>query len=245
MITTRHDINFVLFSEQDFETRVPVSAVLKILMSAPAILRPTHYGLNEAEEPIEDLEDVIDMVVMKGRPKVGRRFGGAVLRAGDGCTYQLQWAKMQDPSLPFFMGSLPLEPSELLQPRITAVYELLTKLIPVVDAVYGEVRNMAMPYADAPIDLWTRLPDIPAVSIYGLPYVKMFGEDNVLEASFLVIRRLSGGRYWLEAARSILEPVAEEVKAAVRSHLGEDAFMQGRKRFYKRSRAPLLHGLQA
>jgi hypothetical protein len=88
------------------------------------------------------------------------------------------------------------------------------------------------------VNLVKRLPDIPAVSIYGQPYVNMFGEDKLRRAPFQVIDQLPGGLYWLEASNSILEPVGEEAKASIRAHLVEDAFSSGGKRLHRTGRAP-------
>ena len=235
----RQDIRFALYSEQDFEKPGAVGRVLEHLMSAPLGLRPTHYGYNEANEPITNMDAVVEMAVGGAASHAqGQRLGGVLLRSGQSCGYQVQWAKMDAPSFSLFFGSLERKAPPSLEPRIAALYDLLKSIASIVQAVYGEVRDMSTPYSGVPVNLTKRLPDIPAVSIYGLPYVSMFGEQNLRKAPFHRIEQLVGGRYWLEASESVFERVAEETKAAIRSHLGEDAFASDGKRLYRTGRAP-------
>lgn len=228
----------MLYSEQDFEAAANVRPIVEQLMSVSLGLRPTHFGYSKADLRITDLEAVIGMAVGGARSRrEGQRLGGVLLRSGQCCEYQIQWAKMHLPNLSVFLGSMEREPIQTLQPRLAALTELLRKLVPQVGVVYGEVRDMSTRYAETPIDLFTRLPDIPAVSIYGPPYISLFGEDNIRKASFHRIERLPSGQYWLEAGKSVLEPVCEEARAAIRSHFGEDAFMSSGKRLYRTGRA--------
>jgi len=234
----RKDITFVLYSVLDFEKREIVEQVLANLMSAPLPLRPTHYGRTEADQRISDLNDVVDLIVGVRRPPTeGERFGGVLLRSGR-CSYQVQWSKMRKPSMPFVLGSVDRELIESSPAQVSALCDLIKKLVSAVSSVYGEIRDMSNPLSDIPIDLWKRLPDVPAISIYGLPYVAMFGEDRLRDAPFCHMDHLPGGQYWLEASGTLLEPVPEQTKAAIRSHLGEDAFMSGGKRLYKTGLAP-------
>jgi hypothetical protein len=237
--TGRQDLRFVLYSELDFESADSVRPIVEQLMSAPLGLRPTHYGYGEADQRITDIEAVVTMAVGGARPKKeGQRLGGVVLRSGQCCESQIQWAKMEFPTLAFFLGTMEREPLHTLQPRIAALQELLRNVAPIAGVVYGEVRDMSTPHSEIPISLFTRLPDIPAVSIYGSPYISLFGEDKIRKAPFHRIERLSSGQYWLEAGKSVLDPIGEDARAAIRSHLGEDAFMSGGKRLYKTGRAP-------
>jgi len=234
----RNDIAFVLYSVLDFEKRDTVERVLETLLSAPLPLRPTHYGHSEADQRISDLKDVADLIVGVHRSATqSERFGGVLLRSGR-CRYQLQWSKMRKPSMPFLLGSVDRELIESSPAQVSALYDLIKKLVFEVTAVYGEIRDMSSPFSDMPIDLWKRLPDLPAVSIYGFPYLTMFGETRLRDAPFCYMEQLSGGQYWLQASGTLLEPVSEQTKAAIRSHLGEDAFMSDGKRLYKTGLAP-------
>lgn len=238
----REDILFCLYSEQDFESRRVVQAILEVLMSGPAFLRPIYFGHNAANQRIAKLEDVVDALVgndlredAAGRP----RLGGAVFRpAPYRIDYQLAWSKTHTPKLPVFFGSFRIKPLESFQSRIADICQLLKKLANVMDAVYGEVRNLTTPYSDVPIDLFTRLPDIPAICIYGRPYIQMFGEKTICKAPFTVIERLAGRGFWLQSVSSVLDPVPEGTKAAIRLHFGADAFMSGGKFLYRTGRAP-------
>lgn len=115
--------------------------------------------------------------------------------------------------------------------------ELVAALVGIVRPVYGEIRNMSHPGAGMPLDLKLRLPDVPWASIYGPPYVQMFGRDKVLSAPFF--RVVERGEYLVAyLSESPFGPDDEGRRAAIRSYLGERSFMTGPRWPYRDGVAP-------
>ena len=230
-------IDFVLYSLRDFESPSVVAPIVECLLRAPLGFRVTHFGRDDANRRIGSADEIVRVVT--GPPgRSGPRLGGALLRSGSACEYQIQWAKMASPSFSLVIGSMSREPLATQATRLGALEDLVRQLTQVVDPVYGEIRDMSTLHAGAPIDLKTRLPEIPAVSIYGEPYVRLFGEECVRGAPFRSITLLDRHHYWLRASVSVIEPVDAVAGAAIREHFGEDAFMSGGRRLYRTGRAP-------
>ena len=236
MTPARQDIRFALFSTLDLESPAALRPVIDDLLRAPVGLKPIQYGRDEPNLPIRDARDVVSAATV-GVSTSGLRNGGISLKAGSAVSYNIRWSKLADPTFSLVFGSLQRDPAESLQARLAAWCDLVRELVRTCDAVYGEIRDMSAPFANMPFDLRTRLPDIQPVSIYGAPYVRLFGE-KLATAPFHRIERLPTGHYWLEAGDSILTPISEDAKSDIRRHLGEDAFMSGGKRLYRTGLAP-------
>jgi len=117
---------------------------------------------------------------------------------------------------------------------------LIKNLAADVQAIYGEIRNTAYPGWDLPFDLKIRLPDVPWVSIYGLPYIQHFGLERILTAPFNSVAQLSEGLIWAQATPSAFEEITESRKKIIREHLGDESFMSGGRWRYKTGSAPVL-----
>lgn len=211
-------------------------------MSASGPLRPTKYGTFEASLEIGNMEEVVSEFVGSKETNRGQLRGSSlVLGSGQSCEFQVQWTKSERPSFSMVGGHLM---TDLIRgsPEILPEYlRILKALVPVVKPVYGDIRSMATEGWDAPWNLALRLPDIPYVSIYGPPYVSLFGDRAIESAPFLCVEKLDEGFYWLEAAESVFTAVPEERKAAIRAHFGEEAFMAGLKWRYVTGKAPVFN----
>jgi hypothetical protein len=220
----------------DFEATSVVGPLVATLLDTPLGLRPTHFGYDEPHLPIKAADEVAALVV--GRKAVGQRMGGVSLGAGSIGYYQVRWAKLHRPVFSLVFGDFERAALQSAPLRLDSLLRLIRQIVPIVHAVYAEIRDMSAPNSEVPVDLLTRLPEIPAVSVYGPPYVEMFGESKLLHAPFRRIERLTVGYYWLEATDSIFEPPTMDEAARIRQYLGETAFMSGGKRLYRSGQAP-------
>jgi hypothetical protein len=219
---------------KDFDDPKYAEDVLRVVAAAPAKLRPTKYGAFQAELPIDGLGPLVEML---GNRAAGPGYGsaGSLVLAAKGCQYQLQWNRIPGlPSFPFVSGQV-LGPDD--GDRLAALMTLAKDLVPVLNPIYGDIRSMRVAGWDTPFDLKVRLPDIPNISIYGPPYIELFGRERIESAPFQSIERLGKSHYWLEAA-PLTEVVNDDAKRRIREHLGADAFMAGRQWRYKSGHAP-------
>jgi hypothetical protein len=80
-------------------------------------------------------------------------------------------------------------------------------------------------------DLQQRIPDVYWVTVFGAPYIGMFGEEKLLSSPVYHSDRLSNGSVMLQLTEELSDverqPEAIElVRSAVKTHLGQDAFFQ-------------------
>jgi hypothetical protein len=170
--------------------------------------------------------------------ETGEKEGHLILECGGGGNYQFSWRKSSSPSFSLAGGEVPFSVLRRNPGRLEDFVAQIKGLIPIIEPVYGEVRNMVFPGWDLPFDLQKRLPDIPWASIYGPPYISFFGRNKLLNAPFERIEDLGHGYLWLQASRSVNDPVPEDMKARIRGYLGEDAFMSGKRWRYTDGQAP-------
>lgn len=237
-------INFRLSSLDDFEDRALAGRVLQMLMHGPQFLVPKRYGrvqpLKQTINPA-DLEPVIDLWVppMKKPPgSLGFPDGMLIMEFAPQGEYLIHWRKHFTPSFAGVAGSVPWSVVAKSPSRLDEFLAFVRQLVSAVNPAYGDVQNMNFPGWDTPLDLQKRLPDVPWLSIYGEPYVRFFGEAKILSAPFYKIEKLPSGHFLLQATESILEPVPEAVRSAIRNHLGESSFMSGARWRYKDGKAP-------
>jgi len=245
MSTLIEAIGFELASLEDFEDQDRARRVIERLVGASSKeLRPKRYGF---DEPVTQSVDEDDLRPMIDRwlhgPGTGdwpgeEREGGVILQSSSLTGYQVSWRKAVEPTFSFVGGQVG---AALLrkQPDLLAELEGLVKdLIPLLLPAYGEIRNMSLRGADLPLDLRRRLPDIPWVSIYGPPYVSLFGRERLLAAPFTRVDEVHPGYIWAQASDSAFDVVPDEAKNAIRMHLGDDAFMSGGRWRYTDGKAP-------
>jgi len=238
-------IGFSLTSLEDFESPERAQRVVERLLRASSKeLRPKRYGF---DEPVTENLDEADL-----RPVIGRwlhgpgsgdwpsneREGGVILQCSPLTGYQVSWRKAAPPSFAFVGGQVGLPLLRARPDLLGEIKGLVRDLIPLVLPVYGEIRNMSLRGADLPFDLHRRLPDVPWISVYGPPYVSLFGRERLLTAPFEHVEEMHSGYVWAQASGPAFDVVPDKVKTAIRMHLGDDAFMSGGRWRYTDGRAP-------
>jgi hypothetical protein len=79
------------------------------------------------------------------------------------------------------------------------------------------------------LNLHRSIPDVYWTTVFGSPYVEIFTRERLLSAPAYHVQELANGAVLLQLTERIgdiaTNPIAfEDVRQAVRTHLGEDAF---------------------
>ena len=242
-------IGFTLDSLEDFENRELAEKVLETLLGGPSFAVPTRYGVYDpVRERIrpDNVSGVLDLWTGRNMKSGDHRSSLLQLVFCRDGFYMVCWDKGVNPpfDVPRFHsidGSVPL--SRVSQPvaRVNDYLSLILALAGVTNPAFGIVQSSMTPYWDVPYDLTLRLPDVPWGSIYGKPYIEMFGRERLLSAPFHSIRELPSGHIFAQLTESVLDPeLPEDRRKAVREWLGEDCFMVGKTppRRYASGKAP-------
>lgn len=237
-------VGFSLMSLVDFEDIDLARRVVQRLMKACTVLRPRKFGVYDPlteEIDASNLTPVTDVwpnTTAKAREDAKPREGILQLECSSGACYMINWRKSRTPCFSAVDGHVPLPLLKAEPSVLEELIDLIRDLALYVDTVYGDVRNMSFKGWDLPLDLLKRLPDVPWAGVYGPPYVSMFGKERIASAPFYKLQSIGSSHFWLQASESVFDPVAEETRAAIREHLGEDAFMSKGRWRYTDGKAP-------
>jgi hypothetical protein len=240
----RNRVSFSVDSLEDFEQRSFAERVIRSILAGPRFCTPTKYGRNQPlrrEIDPSDISELLDLWTSVANSKNSRAAypeGLLLMEFAKDEGYLVYWRKFREPSFPGISGGLSWPVLKGEPRRFEQFLSLVKELAVLTNAVYGEFHNALFPGWDTPRDLEKRLPDVPWLSIYGRPYIEMFGERAIESAPFHRIERLRSGHYVLQATESIEHPVPEAVRASIRKHLDEDAFMSGGRWRYKSGKSP-------
>lgn len=234
-------IAFGLYSTTSLRDEEKARAALARLLAMPTHLRPKRFG---RFDPVGGRGDTADMQTLVdawlepvGGPEAEVARSGYVsldVSAEDG--YSAAW---EIDGLNAIAGGFSAEALGDLQADVEALMRLLLDLAPIVETLYGSIRRMD-DYWAIPMNLTVRLPNVPWLSIYGPPYVEMFGEERIFDAPFWKVWKLDSGHVVAQLTEHIDDDYGEPERKAVREFLGADAFLEGknRPRHYKTGRVP-------
>ena len=242
-------LGFSLASFEDFENRKLAENVLEALLGGPDFAVPTRYGVYDpVRERIrrEDVSDVLDLWTGRNTKSGAHRSGLLQLVFCRDGYFMVNWSKgalppFDLPPFHFLSGDVPSARVSMPVGRVDEYLMLIMELVRITNPVFGKVQNTMTPHWDTPSDLTLRLPDVPWGSIYGKPYIEMFGRERLLSAPFHSIRELPSGHIFAQLTESVLDPeLPEDRRKAVREWLGEDCFMVGKTppRRYASGKAP-------
>ena len=227
--------------------RVIAKAVIARLLGMPEHLRPRRYGrLEPTKGRIADVETtvLVDawMEPIGGPGAELEREGCLLLDVSKGGGYDIRWA-VEPKRLNSVGGFFEANTLKYIYQDVGLLLELLVSLVPIIGGIYGSMRLMDDLYT-IPTDLTVRLPNVPWLSIYGPPYVEMFGEDRILAAPFWKVWKLESGHVIAQLTEHIDDEYGEPERKAVRDFLGADAFLEGknRPRHHKTGRVPKIFG---
>ena len=240
-------VTFSLLSLANFESEAFARRLIERFIATSPILRPRKFGAFEpAKESLTNSSfgKAIHILLNSGanamnQVQFGCRRGSLVLSSPSAVSgYQINWERAVDPSFSLVGGDLAHSTIESSPESLVELVRLFCDLAEITEAVYGEVRNMAVKHWDLPFDLKIRLPDVPWIALFGRPYLEMFGRDRVLSVPAFSTRECGSSHVLVQSTPSVMEPINDAVKDAIRTYLGADAFMAGNRWRYKDGTAP-------
>ena len=243
----RDGINFNLLTLRSFDDADFARAVLDLLVNGLSFVKPTKFGVcapfdgKISNGSIQPLMDTWFRSIESASPFsiAGEKM---ICLEGDrgGISIMVTWNEGRFP-LNSVSGSFP---SKCLEggTSLDTFLSWIEKLTSLVDPVYGFIQNMMTKGWATPYDLSIRLPEIPWGTIFGRPYIEMFGWEEIEAAPYASVEKWNSEHYFCKLTDDILNPLLPgELRKAVREHLGENAFMQGTQqpRHYKDGRSPI------
>ncbi len=251
MSNTLPALGFSLASLKNFEEANLARRVLETFLECRPPLRPKVLAAVEpATRPFSSrtLNEAIGVWLNSGanandQQDSGHRRGTLVLRTssplGGLGGYLINWRRAKtDPGFSFVSGDCALATIRGMPSLLGEFVSLFRDLAGLTDPTYGSVKNMSFKGWDLPFDFKVRLPDIPWLFILGKPYLDMFGRERVMSTPAHSVQEWGEHRVAIQATPSVLEPVPEPVRSAIRAHLGDAAFMCGGRWRYKDGWAP-------
>jgi hypothetical protein len=248
MTRTFERISVDLFSLKNFQDSALASNVINLINSFSDDFIPQVYDYYEPEKRIynkNEPQKVIEIWVNEEANKIAAEddFAGSSLimkkKKGHKVEYIISWEKENTLHFNTFIMSIDLSyfrKSEHLEHFLDFYKELSLLIKP----VYGSIVNCAFPDWGEPVNLKVRLPEIPWGTIFGEPYIEMFGKERLLAAPYFKVDELKDGTIFLQATENIFTPINKNIRENIKRFLGEEAFVWDGKdyRNYKDGKVP-------
>jgi hypothetical protein len=249
MKPTFETIGFELQSVKDFQNEDVAKAVLSTINSFGLDFIPQKYDIYEPEKfkyNPNDIENVVKLWLNEENArKVAKEHGvaaGQVLlkkKAGHKVSYMMMWDKGREARFNNFIISVDIKYFKDKH-RQKRFLDLSRQIMLILEPVHGRISNRMFPDWYEALNLHVRLPDILWVTLFGKPYIDLFGREKILSTPCYKVEEINHDLIWLQATENLFEPVPNEVKNAIKTHLGADAFVwDGRDyRYYKPELVP-------
>ncbi len=245
-------IGFDLHTNIDLENKELANKAISMMLKGPKFIRPKKFGhLDPIDHRIDsnNINQIVDVWMGKEYKNVkGETYKEGLLimefcREGD---FMIDWTKgdkspFVSPKFNSISGGIPTKYVSKNESRLPEYLDFIKQLLADFNPVFGIIQNMMTPGWDVVYDLNIRLPDIPWGSIFGKPYIGLFGYENLLNAPFFNIEELPSGHIFAQLTESILDPrLPKNKRDELRKYLGRECFMEGKKsyRHYNDSNAP-------
>jgi len=98
-------------------------------------------------------------------------------------------------------------------------------LIKAIDPVHGDI-GIFLPNENNPINLRIRCPELKWMTIFGAPYIDLFGREKLLSTPCHKVHLISDSLIGLQLVESIYDEIPSGLRRTVKSHLGEEAFVE-------------------
>lgn len=241
-------ISFSCSSLKDFQNAELAKSVLKEINEAGQDFVPTVYGECEPLKIKYNPSDCSPLVRLwtdeRDDPESAQYpYAEATLllekRGKHGVAYQMHWEKDQQVRFNYFIFSV-----DSVYARNKIVFQnfmtLCERLLPLFEPVQAQIYNKELPDWYNPKNLRVRHPELHWTNFFGKPYIELFGRETLLSAPCYRAYEISDDLIALQMSEDPFEPIPSSTRAAVKKHLGEDAFVEEGKsyRAYKTGRVP-------
>ena len=248
MVNVYNQISCRITSLKDFESRELAQEVLSVIADAGPQFFPTVYGVYE---PLrrkcskKDIPELVRVWLNEENAEVTAQYHygmGELLmehRRKPKISYQMYWEKSQQARFNYFILSAD---SEFLadEKNFQAFLALCMKLAVLLETVQGDIVNCAFPDWVSPINLQVRHPELHWMTLFGKPYIELFGRDKLLNAPCYGTKAIGENLIALQMTESPFEAVTDEMRSAVKTYLDPEAFVENGKscRSYKTGHVP-------
>ncbi|NOU74245.1 hypothetical protein GC098_23085 [Paenibacillus sp. LMG 31458] len=210
--------------------------ILTIINNAGSDFIPQYFGKYEPVKmkyDINNLDGVIELFLNESENKERRNASppheeGRLLlekKRGHKVSSTISWKKNNYADfnyLSFSMGVDWMQDSS----NFNRFFELSKQLITTLDLVQGNIQNQSIPYKSDPRDLKLIHPRLHWMNFFGPPYIELFGKEKLLSCPCFKMIEISDQVIALQLTEDLFEPIPEELKTAVKLHLGVDAFLE-------------------
>lgn len=150
-------------------------------------------------------------------------------KKGSKVSYQMNWEKDNKARFNFFVVSQDIN---FLMKKVNFdnFVAFCKEIINLLEPVQGDIANYTFPDSHEPIDLQIRHPEIQWMNFFGRPYIDLFGREKLLSAPCYKVETIGDDIIALQVTENIFEPIPNEVRTAIKKHLGENAFTWEGKR---------------
>jgi hypothetical protein len=150
-------------------------------------------------------------------------------KKGSKVSYQMNWEKDNKASFNFFVVSQDISFLKK-EENFNSFMSFCKELTELLEPVRGDIANYTFPDSHEPIDLQIRHPEIQWMNFFGKPYIDLFGREKLLSAPCYKVELINDNVIALQATENVFEPIPNEVRTAIKKHLGENAFTWEGKR---------------
>lgn len=231
------EVNLNLNCLSDFYDKDMARNVLDIINSYGKEYIPDRFDslqpLNKKYNP-----DNIDQVISTWRNDEGNKVNiqekylmGSLLmqkKRSSQASYYISWEKSEEASFNNF--SLGVDINFLKKEKNFNKYlELCKEIIIALNPVQGQISNMMDKYSCEPINLKIRHPELQWVTIFGQPYIELFGKEKLMKTPCYKVYEITDQLIAIQLTETIFEEIPEELRENVRGYLGGEAFVKGNK----------------
>ncbi len=236
---TESYINMFLLSTRNFQDRQFAKKIISMMNQHPYFIPTLYDSVTPLKElfNIENIDEMVDTWMnteMNDRSPDQNYASGHFIARGKKakrkkkCTisYFASWIKNQQVN--FNLLSIRWHAEEIIEQKLfDQVMLVCENFMNEVESVYGEIGiEHSNNNKNNPIDLRVRYPDLKWISLFGKPYIELFGRDQLLSAPCYKVHEFGANLIGLQLTESIVDDIPFEVRSAVKKHLGEEAFVE-------------------
>ncbi|MFD1886473.1 hypothetical protein [Paenibacillus wenxiniae] len=231
---TESFISMFLLATRNFQDPQFAKKIISMMNQHPYFV-PTLYDSVTPLKNIFAMTNMPDMVdtwmnIERNNRSIDQNYasGDFIARGKRKCKidYFASWIKNQQVN--FNLLSITLHIDEIIEQELFDEFMLVcTNFMNAVDPVYGEIGiEHSNNHKNNPINLRVRYPELNWISIFGKPYIELFGRDQLLSAPCYKVHEFGENIIGLQLTESICDDLSFEVRSAVKKHLGEEAFVE-------------------
>lgn len=248
MANTYDLISLTIMSLKDFQDAELAYSVIKKINEYGMDFMPNVYGIYEPlknKYSPDKISEVVQIWMNEDNNKNNEQdyyAGGQLLmekKRGHKVSYHMRWEKYNQAKFNTFKLLIGIDyvKNEYGFKRFVS---LCNDLLLLFEPVHGEIVNLSYPGWEKPKDLRVRHPELNWMVIFGKPYIDLFGREKLMSAPCHKVYTIGDNLIALQLTDCLFEPIPQNIRSAIKKHLGEDAFVENGKSYreYKTGKVP-------